>query len=175
MGLFRSLRSALAVLFRRQRFEDGVSDELRFHIDSYTEDLVRSGVPPADARRRAKLELGSAEALKEELRAARGQRLLDELWQDIRYSVRRMRRSRVPSIVAVLALGIGVNLSVFSVIHASLLRPLPHPEPDRLVAISSRKSKAGENILRRRSTSSILRAARPRSPASPPTIHRDSR
>ena len=51
MGLFRSLRSALAVLFRRQRFEDGVSDELRFHIDSYAEDLVRRGMSPTDALR----------------------------------------------------------------------------------------------------------------------------
>ena len=147
MGLFRSLRSACAVLFRRQRFEDGVSDELRFHIDSYAEDLVRRGMSPTDALRRARLELGSTEALKEELRAARGQRLLDELWQDTRYSVRRLRRSRVPAVVAVLALGIGVNLSVFSVIHASLLRPLPHPEPDRLVAISSRNIESGREHL----------------------------
>ena len=102
---------------------------------------------PADARRRARLELGSTEALKEELRAARGQRLLDELWQDTRYSVRRLRRSRVPAVVAVLALGIGVNLAVFSVIHASLLRPLPHPEPDRLVAISSRNIESGREHL----------------------------
>ena len=129
MGLFRSLRSALAVLFRRQRFEDGVSDELRFHIDAYAEDLVRRGMSPTDALRRARLELGSTEALKEELRAARGQRLLDELWQDTRYSVRRLRRSRVPAVVAVLALGIGVNLAVFSVIHTSLLRPLPCRTP----------------------------------------------
>ena len=147
MGLFRSLRSALAVLVRRQRFEDGVSDELRFHIDAYAEDLVRRGMSPTDARRRARLELGSTEALKEELRAARGQRLLDELWQDTRYSVRRLRRSRVPAVVAVLALGIGVNLAVFSVIHASLLRPLPHPEPDRLVAISSRNIESGREHL----------------------------
>ncbi len=147
MGLFRSLRSALAVLFRRQRFEDGVSDELRFHIDAYAEDLVRRGMSPTDALRRARLELGSTEALKEELRAARGQRLLDELWQDTRYSVRRLRRSRVPAVVAVLALGIGVNLAVFSVIHASLLRPLPHPEPDRLVAISSRNIESGREHL----------------------------
>ena len=147
MGVFRSLRSALDVLFRRQRFEDGVSDELRFHIDSHAEDLVRRGVSPTDALRRARLELGSTEALKEELRAARGQRLLDELWQDTRYSVRRLRRSRVPAVVAVLALGIGVNLAVFSVIHASLLRPLPHPDPDRLVAISSRNIESGREHL----------------------------
>ena len=95
-----SLRSALAVRSRRRRFEDGVSDELRFHIDAYADDLIRSGVPPAEARRRARLELGGTEALKEELRAARGQRLLDELRQDTRYAVRRLRRSRGPAVVA---------------------------------------------------------------------------
>jgi putative ABC transport system permease protein len=147
MGLLHSLRSALNVALRRQRFEDGISEELRFHIEAYAEDLVRSGVPPTDAQRRARLELGSTEALKEELRAARGQRLLDELWQDTRYAVRRLRRARIPAVVAVLALGVGVNLAVFGVIHASLLQPLPHPEPDRLVAISSRNIESGREHL----------------------------
>ena len=147
MGLLLSLRSALAVAVRRQRFEDGISDELRFHIDAYAEDLVRSGMSPAEAQRRARLELGSTEALKEELRAARGQRLLDELFQDLRYATRRLRRGRGPAVAAVLALGVGVNLAVFSVIHASLLQPLPHPEPDRLVSISSRNLESGREHL----------------------------
>ena len=147
MGLLHSLQSALGVVLRRQRFEDGLSDELRFHIDAYAEDLVRSGVSPEDAQRRARLEFGSTESLKEELRAARGQRLFDELWQDIRYAGRRLRRARVPAVVAVLALGVGVNLAVFSVIHASIVRPLPHPEPDRLVSISSRNIESGREHL----------------------------
>ena len=147
MGLLRSLRSALAIAVRRQRFEEGVSEELRFHIDAYAEDLVRSGLSPAEAQRRARLELGSTEALKEELRAARGQRLLDELFQDLRYAMRRLHRGRVPAVAAVLALGVGVNLAVFSVIQAALLRPLPHPEPDRLVSISSRNIESGREHL----------------------------
>jgi putative ABC transport system permease protein len=145
--LLRSLRSALAVALRRQRFEDGVSEELRFHIDAYAEDLVQRGMSPADALRRARLELGSTEALKEELRAARGQRLLDELIQDLRYAARRLQRGRAPAVAAVLALGVGVNLAVFSVIQASLLRPLPHPAPDRLVSISSRNIESGREHL----------------------------
>ena len=147
MSLLRSLRSAVAVAFRRQRFEDDVSHELRFHIDAYADDLVLRGVPPAEAQRRARLEFGGVEAVKEELRAARGQRLLDELRQDIRYAVRRLPRARVPAIVAVLALGVGGNLAVFSVIHASLLRPLPHPDADRLVSISSRNLENGRDHL----------------------------
>ena len=127
MGLLRSLRSTLAIAVRRQRFEEDASEELRFHIEAYAEDLVQAGMSPADARRRARLELGSPEALKEELRAARGQHLLDEVRQDLRYAMRRLNRGRVPAVAAVLALGVGVNLAVFSVIQASLLRPLPHP------------------------------------------------
>ena len=122
MGLLHSLRSTLAVALRRRRFEDGASEELRFHIDAYAEDLEKRGVSPADALRRARLELGGTEALKEELRAARGQRLLDELLQDLRYATRRLHRGRAPAVAAVLALGVGVNLAVFSVIHASLLQ-----------------------------------------------------
>ena len=147
MGLLHSLRSALAVALRRQRFEDGLAEELRFHIDAYAEDLMRRGMSPAEAHRRARVEFGGTEALKEELRATRGQRLLDEVFQDLRYATRRLRRGRVPAVAAVLALGVGVNLAVFSVIHASLLQPLPHPEPDRLVSISSRNLNSGREHL----------------------------
>ena len=141
------LRSTLAVLLRRRDFEDGLSDELRFHIEAYAEDLVRAGMSPAEARRRARVELGSTEGLKEELRAARGLQVFDELLQDTRYAMRRLRRARVPAVVVVLALGVGVNLAVFGVIHAALLRPLPHPDPDRLVAISSRDIESGREHL----------------------------
>jgi putative ABC transport system permease protein len=147
VDFFRSFRSALSIAFRRQRFEDGLSEELRFHLDAYAQDLVRSGVSPAEAQRRARLEFGSTEALKEDLRAARGQRLFDELLQDLRYATRRLHRGRVPAVAAVLALGVGVNLAVFSVIHASLLQPLPHPGADRLVSISSRNLESGREHL----------------------------
>jgi putative ABC transport system permease protein len=143
MRLFAKVRSTLGAAFRRRRFEDDLSTELQFHVDAYAEDLMRAGVSPAEARRLARVELGSAESVKEELRAARGQRWLDELRQDTRYALRRLGRSRVPAIVAVLALGVGVNAAVFGVIHAALLRPLPHPDPDRLVSISSRSVSLG--------------------------------
>jgi putative ABC transport system permease protein len=147
MGFLAGFRSTLDVLFRRRQFEDHVSDELRFHVEAYADDLVRAGVSPAEARRRARIELGSTEALKEDLRSARGLRLFDELRQDTRYAMRRLRFARVPAVVAVLALGVGVNSAVFGVIHAALLRPLPHPDPDRLVAISSRQIESGREHL----------------------------
>ncbi len=104
---------------------------------------MRAGASKPDAERQARLELGGLESLKEDLREARGQRLFDELRQDLRYAARRFRRSRGPAVAAVLALGIGVNLAVFSVIDAALLRPLPHPDPDRLVSITSRSLESG--------------------------------
>jgi putative ABC transport system permease protein len=143
MRLLRSLRSILAVALGRRRFESAMSSELQFHIDAYTADLIRGGMPRAEAERRARAEFGGTEGLKDALRAARGQRLFDELRQDTRYAIRGLRRSRGHAIVAVLALGIGVNLAVFSVIHTSLLRPLPHPQPDRLVSIASRNLESG--------------------------------
>ncbi len=94
MGVIRSLRSALDVTLRRAEFEDGISEELQFHIDAYADDLVQQGMSVEDARRQARLELGGQEGLKEELRAARGQRFVDESRQDARYAVRRLRRWR---------------------------------------------------------------------------------
>jgi putative ABC transport system permease protein len=137
MPMLAAVRSVLRGLLRRTRFEREMSEELRFHVEAYTEDLVRAGVPWRDAQRRARVAFGGLEGLKDELRQARGLRLIDEFRQDTRYAVRQLRRGRGLAVVAVLAVGVGVNLAVFSVIHATLLRPLPHPDPDRLVAISS--------------------------------------
>ena len=147
MGVIRSLRSALDVTLRRSRFEDGISEELQFHIDAYADDLVQQGMSVEDARRQARLELGGQEGLKEELRAARGQRFVDESRQDARYAVRRLRRWRTAAVVFVLALGVGVNIAVFGVVHATLLRPLPHRQADRLVSISSRNLDNGREHL----------------------------
>ena len=147
MGAIRSLRSAVSVLIRRKHFEDSASHELQFHIDAFADDLVQRGMSRDEAQRRARIELGSIEALKEELRAARGQRLFDEFHQDARYALRRLRGTRPAAIVAVLALGIGANIAVFSIVHATLLRPLPHPQADRLVSISSRSLENGREHL----------------------------
>src|SRR5581483_10501603 len=93
MTLVAKLRSAISSLLRRNRLESSMSEEMRFHIEAYTEDLIRSGVSPADAERRARIEFGDVEVYKERCREALGLRLLDELRADLRYAVRTLAKS----------------------------------------------------------------------------------
>src|SRR6185503_11820838 len=132
--MFGRLLSLTSVLFRRRRFEQGMTDEMRFHLESYTEDLVRSGLSRDEAARRARLEFGGVESLKEESRAARGLRFADELRQDVRFAVRQMTRAPGLTIAAVasLALGIGANTAIFSLMEAVIFRTVPVVEPSRL-------------------------------------------
>ena len=132
-----SLRSLIAGLLRRDRVEHDLADEVEFHLDARVQDLIRRGLSPAEARRRARLEFGSIERYKEDVRHARGLRLADDLRSDLLYGWRILRRSPSLTLVAVtsLALGIGANALVFSLLDSTLLRPLNLPDPDRLVAI----------------------------------------
>jgi predicted permease len=135
----------LRSLVRRAQFEDGLNEELRFHIEAYTADLVRSGMSREEAARRARIEFGGLEMVKDDCRRARGLRMIDELRQDLGYALRLMRRSRGFTVTAVATLGIclGVNLAVFGVVNAILLRPLPFPSPERLVRLYNTYPKAG--------------------------------
>jgi predicted permease len=132
------LCSYLHSLFTRDQVESGIEAELRSHIELRTEDLERTGLTPAEALRRARVEFGGIEKHKEDIRQSIGLRLLDELRADLRYATRMLRRSPGFTAVAVasLALGIGANTIIFTLAKGVLLDRLAVPQPNQLRLLS---------------------------------------
>ena len=139
------LRSVLRALVGRRRFEDGLADEVRQHIEMYTDDLMRQGLPREEASRRARLEFGSIDNVTLDCREARGLGVFDALQQHLRYATRLLRKSPAftATTLATLALCLGANLAIFAVVDAILLRPLPFPMAEHLVSIFNTYPKAG--------------------------------
>jgi predicted permease len=127
----------LGRLLRRRRLEEELDAELRDHVERQVADHVAAGMTEAEARRRANLDLGGFEQTKEHCRDARGTRYLDDLAQDVRYGCRVLRKSPVFTFVAVasLALGIGANTAIFTLVDSLILRSLPVRDPRRLVLL----------------------------------------
>ena len=141
--MWTRLRLRFAALVRRTRFERDLADELAFHVQARAEEWERRGLSPSAARRRALIELGSTERIKEEVRDVRLGRWLEVLRQDLRYGFRVLRAH--PGITAIgvasLALGMAVCIYSFSRVHADFLAPLPGArDPDSLVAVDGRLS-----------------------------------
>jgi len=133
--MLNDLRIRVRSLFRRRAVEVELNDELRFHLERQTGKYVALGMPRDEAARRARIELGGLEQMREECRHARGVRLAESLWQDAGYGLRLLRRSPVFTAVAILtlALGIGANTAIFTLLDALVLRNLPVPQPEQLV------------------------------------------
>ncbi len=142
LGRFRSL---LGVLFGRGDFEAGMTQELRFHLEQYTADLIRSGISPEEAARRARLEFGGLNSVRGECREARGLWFFDELRREIKQAARVLRKTPGLTATALLTLTIciGANLTIFAAIDSILLRPLPFPQAERLVTLFNTYPKAG--------------------------------
>ena len=149
MPLLRKLNNRVHTLADRRRFESDLEDEMKFHLDMETEKNMEKGMSPKEARARAEREFGRVDVLKDEVRDARGVTWLDDIRRDVRFGLRSLRRSPGFTVVAVLclALGIGANAALFSVLNAVLLRPLPYPEPDRLVRVYETMETFGEGSV----------------------------
>jgi len=122
-----------------------MTEELRFHIEQYADDLVHSGMSPEKAARQARMEFGSLESAKGDCREERGLHLLDEFRRELSYAVRLLRKTPGFTATALLTLAVclGANLTIFAVIDSVLLRPLPFPDSNRLMTIFNTYPKAG--------------------------------
>src|SRR5580700_6885647 len=122
-----------------------MTEELRFHIDQYIADLVRSGTAPQEATRRARIEFGSLNDTQENCREARGLQPFDELRRQLRHAGRLFRKTPqfTATALVTLAVCLGANLTIFAVVDSILLRPLPFPSSGRLVTVFNTYPKAG--------------------------------
>jgi putative ABC transport system permease protein len=137
----------LAGLFGKRRRERELAEELESHLQMHIEDNLRSGMTPEEARRQALIKLGGLEQTKEIYRDRRGLPFLETLFQDLRYGLRQLRRNPGFTVVAILtlALGIGANTAVYSLVDTILLRPLPYRNPERLVVVSETLPQMGDD------------------------------
>jgi predicted permease len=148
-GGVRQIFLRLRALFHREELDRELNSEMSTHLDLAVEENIQKGMLPEEARRQALIRFGGTERAKEEQRESRTWPTLDEFQQDLRYAFRSFRRDRGFVFVAVLilALGIGANIAVFSVVNTILLRPLPFQDSKELIFISGADGKSGMSSI----------------------------
>jgi hypothetical protein len=135
--MLNDLLYRLRALFRRREMDAEADEELRNHLEREAEKHRRAGFAANEAMRRANLALGGSEQVKQQCRESRGTKFVEDVFQDLRYAIRSF--AKTPGLTALivlsLAIGIGANTAIFSIISTLLLKPLPYPDPSRLAIL----------------------------------------